>query len=264
MSYQTTLQNFRKKVDFLPPKNRISQYASLLILAGFCVAFYDNGFRIVKAAHPIPRPPVIQEMASPQAILDTIEEVAHMGAAVSTAKGKKRHIMSVVLNSRKRLLKLGWTSKEIQDRQNIIKNYIDAYKQKAIFERKERGIPASITIAQGLLESDAGMSRMARENRNHFGIKCFSRNCKKGHCSNFTDDTHKDFFRIEKSVAESYKQHSKLLQKKRYKPLFRLKITDYKGWAKGLQKAGYATDKRYAGKLIKIIEELELHTLDKE
>ena len=92
-------------------------------------------------------------------------------------------------------------------------------------------------------------------------FKCFSKTCTKGHCVNYTDDSHKDFFRNFKSAWESFRGHSVLLQKPRYKNLYTLKVTDYKGWAKGLQKAGYATDKRYASKLIKIIEILELHKL---
>jgi len=125
------------------------------------------------------------------------------------------------------------------------------------------GIPASITLAQGLLESNIGTSKLATKNKNHFGIKCFSKKCKKGHCSNFNDDHHKDFFRNFSTVWESYRAHSLLLQKKRYKKLYKLKATDYKGWAKGLQAAGYATDKQYANKLVKLIQRLKLDRIDR-
>lgn len=142
------------------------------------------------------------------------------------------------------------------------KAYVKRFVKVAQAEMEKFGIPASITLAQGLLESQAGKSRLATENRNHFGIKCFSKRCHKGHCSNFTDDSHKDFFRIYKTAWESYRAHSNLLQSTRYKPLYRLSHTDYKGWAHGLKRAGYATDKRYAEKLIKLIEELGLYQYD--
>lgn len=140
--------------------------------------------------------------------------------------------------------------------------YVRKFYQIAQREMEEFGIPASITLAQGLLESNAGESSLASKNNNHFGIKCFSRSCKKGHCSNFTDDHHKDFFRIYRNPAESYRSHSMLLRAKRYRNLFHLPHTDYRGWAFGLKKAGYATDRYYAEKLINLIEELDLQQYD--
>jgi len=141
--------------------------------------------------------------------------------------------------------------------------YVKAHHELAATERDRYHIPVSITLAQGLLESNMGESRLARENNNHFGIKCFSKSCQKGHCSNFSDDHHKDFFRIFSTVKDSYEAHSRLLQKDRYRPLFRLDTDDYSGWAHGLKKAGYATDPKYAQKLIRIIEDLDLQDLDK-
>lgn len=141
--------------------------------------------------------------------------------------------------------------------------YIDRFADIARKEMQKYGIPASIILAQGLLESDAGESPLAQKNNNHFGMKCFSRTCKKGHCSNFTDDSHKDFFRIYDNAWESYRSHSHLLRGKRYRHLFKLDSKDYKGWARGLKKAGYATDKHYAEKLINLIEELDLHRYDR-
>jgi len=158
------------------------------------------------------------------------------------------------------------TYKNQVDKLNVKKanceNYVNKFKATAIAEMQKFGIPASITLAQGLLESDAGFSTLAKRNRNHFGMKCFSRSCAKGHCSNHTDDSHKDFFRKYKSNWESYRAHSKLLQNKRYKSLHSFGTKDYKSWAHGLKKAGYATDKRYAEKLIKIIEEMKLWQYD--
>ena len=124
-------------------------------------------------------------------------------------------------------------------------------------------IPASITLAQGLIETNAGQSPLATKNNNHFGIKCFSKSCKKGHCANFSDDSHKDFFRKYASSWESFRAHSKLLTYKRYKHLTKLPTSDYKGWAVGLKKAGYATDKNYHKKLIRLIEDLHLDDYDK-
>ncbi|MEM6964258.1 MAG: glucosaminidase domain-containing protein [Bacteroidota bacterium] len=140
--------------------------------------------------------------------------------------------------------------------------YVERFAKIAQAEMKKYGIPASITLAQGLIETNAGDSRLAKQNNNHFGMKCFSKKCRKGHCSNFTDDTHKDFFRKYKSSWESYRAHSQLLMGKRYRHLKKLGTKNYKDWARGLKKAGYATDRRYAEKLINIIEELRLQRFD--
>ena len=159
----------------------------------------------------------------------------------------------------KKSKKEGWGKKR-KKQEAYVKRFADV----AQAEMHKYGIPASITLAQGLIETNAGDSRLARKNNNHFGMKCFSKRCGKGHCSNFTDDSHKDFFRKYKSSWESYRAHSKLLTGKRYKHLQKLNSKDYKGWAKGLKKAGYATDRRYAEKLINIIEELKLQRFDNE
>jgi flagellum-specific peptidoglycan hydrolase FlgJ len=140
--------------------------------------------------------------------------------------------------------------------------YVKTYQKVAQLEMETHGIPASITLAQGLLESNIGQSRLATRNQNHFGIKCFSKSCNRGHCSNFEDDSHKDFFRIYASPEESYRAHSQVLQNNRYRKLFDLPKSDYRSWALGLRKAGYATDRSYGEKLIRLIEELELDRYD--
>lgn len=145
---------------------------------------------------------------------------------------------------------------------NHHKTYVKRYAKLAIEEMKRYGIPASITLAQALHESGAGKSKIATHNNNHFGIKCFSRSCQKNHCSNFTDDSHKDFFKKYENVWASYRDHSLFLKKTRYEPLFDLPKGDYKAWAKGLKKAGYATDKKYPQKLIRLIERLNLQQYD--
>ncbi len=139
--------------------------------------------------------------------------------------------------------------------------YLDKYKMLAIKEMEAFGVPASITLAQGLLESNAGESDLARESNNHFGIKC-KRQCRGCTCRNYSDDDLYDMFRVFDSAAESFRVHSELLNGARYKKLHQLRITDYKGWARGLKKAGYATDKAYANKLIRIIEHLDLTRFD--
>ncbi len=147
-------------------------------------------------------------------------------------------------------------------RQRRQRTYIERYGPVAQKEMRLFGIPASVTLAQGLLESKAGESRLALENNNHFGIKCFSKTCKRGHCRNFEDDSHKDFFRVYGSPWESYRAHSTLLQSDRYQRLFNLDPYDYRSWAIGLQDSGYATDSEYGEKLIKLIEDLRLYRYD--
>lgn len=141
-------------------------------------------------------------------------------------------------------------------------SYIANYRAAAEAEHKAHGIPVSITLAQGLLESGAGHSSLATEANNHFGIKCFSRSCSRGHCTNFDDDTHKDFFVVYESPEESFKGHSRVLLHQRYSSLFDLAPTDFRGWARGLSRAGYATDPQYANKLIRLINEFELYKYD--
>src|SRR5690554_5416321 len=138
--------------------------------------------------------------------------------------------------------------------------YISMYKDDAIREMHRSGVPASITLAQGILESGDGNSALARKANNHFGIKCHGD--WKGKTYYQDDDEKDECFRKYKSVLESFRDHSEFLKKPRYAFLFELKPTDYKGWAKGLKKAGYATNPRYPQLLIKIIEENNLHQYD--
>lgn len=140
-------------------------------------------------------------------------------------------------------------------------DYINRYSALAISEMKRTGIPASITLAQGMVESNYGRSTLARKGNNHFGIKCHS-DWKGGRI--YHDDNRKgECFRSYRSAEESYRDHSDfLVNGSRYRDLFRLASDDYKGWAHGLKKAGYATDSRYPSKLIGKIEEYGLHRFD--
>ncbi len=147
------------------------------------------------------------------------------------------------------------------DMENL--RYIAKYKDIAKREMKEYAVPASITLAQGILESNSGKSRLAVEGNNHFGIKCHDN--WKGEKILHDDNKAQECFRKYNNPEESFKDHSQFLAKrKRYAFLFRLPITDYVAWAKGLKKAGYATDPTYPDKLIYIIEKYHLDKLDKE
>ena len=139
--------------------------------------------------------------------------------------------------------------------------YIEQYAATAVREMKATGIPASITLAQGCLESGDGNSTLAREANNHFGIKCH--NNWKGKTIRHDDDEKAECFRSYASADESYRDHSDFLRyRDRYAFLFNLEPTDYRGWAYGLQKAGYATAQTYAASLIRIIEENGLQRYD--
>ena len=140
-------------------------------------------------------------------------------------------------------------------------DYISTYKDMAMDQMVRYRIPASITLAQGLLESGAGRSRLAREANNHFGIKCSGKWT--GPYIREDDDARGEKFRKYKNAAESYEDHSRFLQQPRYASLFQLQPDDYKGWAHGLKAAGYATNPRYAQSLIDIIETYGLSRFDK-
>jgi LysM repeat protein len=139
--------------------------------------------------------------------------------------------------------------------------YIDQYKDVAIEQMKRYGIPASITIAQGIFESGAGQSELAVKANNHFGIKC---NGWSGRKSYHDDDERGECFRAYDNAYESFEDHSKFLSsRQRYSSLFNLKKDDYKGWARGLKAAGYATNPKYADRLIEIIQLYKLYQYDK-
>ena len=137
--------------------------------------------------------------------------------------------------------------------------YIAKYSELAIREQYLYGIPASITMAQALIESAAGESMLAIKGNNHFGIKCGANWT--GKTINKDDDNIQDCFRKYSQVEESYTDHSLFLKRPRYAFLFDFPVDDYKSWAEGLKSAGYATDINYASKLIKIIEDYNLNKL---
>lgn len=139
--------------------------------------------------------------------------------------------------------------------------YIVTYADVAVAEMQRYNIPASITLAQGILESGSGNGRLATEANNHFGIKCHEWD---GDRIYHDDDAAQECFRKYDDVRNSFRDHSLFLtERTRYSKLFKLKKTDYKGWAKGLKAAGYATDPKYPAKLISLIQRYDLHAYDK-
>ena len=150
-----------------------------------------------------------------------------------------------------------------QSARNSREDYIQKYKHLAIKQMKISGIPASIIMGQACFESDNGNSRLAREANNHFGIKCHS--TWKGPFIRHNDDALQECFRKYPNPEGSFSDHSDFLRyRDRYAFLFDLPRDDYKGWAEGLKKAGYATNPLYAERLIKIIEDNKLYELDKD
>lgn len=139
--------------------------------------------------------------------------------------------------------------------------YIDQYKDIAIAQMLRWKVPASITLAQGILESGAGNSELTLKGNNHFGIKCHGWT---GRTVYHDDDARNECFRAYESAYDSFEDHSRFLATgSRYSKLFRLKTTDYRGWAKGLKAAGYATNPNYAQRLIDIIQLYKLYEYDK-
>lgn len=194
--------------------------------------------------------------------------LASCGASKNTTKRKKNP--GVVLNEPKPATLPSVNEKEIT--KNLAKKnprlnkqtlaYIRKYAPIAVKEMHDYRIPASITLAQGILESGRGQSELALKSNNHFGIKCHIG--WQGERVYHDDDEDQECFRKYQFVETSFKDHSEFLSKrKRYSFLFDYNIQDYKKWARGLRKAGYATDPKYPNKLIKIIGDYKLHEFDK-
>lgn len=145
-----------------------------------------------------------------------------------------------------------------QPKKNHVERYIDRFLKTAEQEAKLFNIPVSITLAQGIIESNAGRSSLAVKHNNHFGVKYRGR----GKYAVYADDTPRDKFQVYKSAWWSYRDHSKLLTSRHYRHLTKLNRLNYKAWAKGLKKCGYATEKKYAEILISVIEKYDLWVYD--
>ena len=154
------------------------------------------------------------------------------------------------------------TGKFIKFRIYSVRDYIETFVEMAQYEMKAYGIPASITLAQGILESGSGMGKLTLNTNNHFGIKCHSN--WDGEQAFYDDDKRGECFRKYNHPMYSYRDHSKFLSSRsRYAFLFNYSVRNYKKWAKGLRQAGYATDKRYSHKLIALIDKYKLYKYDK-
>lgn len=181
---------------------------------------------------------------------------------VITACGSSKKTTESVSEKKARKLKKV-SEKAVKDEEpHTPEWYIHKYKRFAIKEMKESGVPASITLAQGMLESSYGKSKLASQGKNHFGIKCHKDNWDGGEMY-LADDRPNECFRTYETVFQSYRDHSKFLEDGyRYNELFELKTSDYRKWAKGLKDAGYATNPRYDDILIRLIEKHDLHYFD--
>tara|TARA_R110001583_G_scaffold102654_3_gene249258 strand:+ start:304 stop:1104 length:801 start_codon:yes stop_codon:yes gene_type:complete len=189
----------------------------------------------------------------------------------ASCKSKKKVTQKTQPTERVMVIKSSEKAKEIVDEEPIGKSnikkstedYIEEFKQEAMSEMREFNIPASITLAQGILESSSGNSQLTRNSNNHFGIKCH-KGWEGGEI--FHDDDEKgECFRVYDDPRKSYRDHSLFLTtRSRYEKLFKFHKGDYVKWAKGLSEAGYATDRRYPAKLIALIEKFELHKYDTE
>jgi flagellum-specific peptidoglycan hydrolase FlgJ len=181
---------------------------------------------------------------------------------IVTQKDKPKTEVKVVKTTPKEKPKTKDTPK-VEVKAPVINNtteYIALYKDIAMEEMRKYGIPASITLAQGILESGSGKGRLAVKANNHFGIKCHGW---KGAKIYHDDDKKQECFRKYNNAKYSFKDHSEFLSgRSRYASLFDLRKDDYKAWAKGLRKAGYATDKKYPEKLISLIERYNLDQYD--
>lgn len=197
--------------------------------------------------------------------LNLANEATAVGAALSEEEkllAARLSNLSIVFNSPEYFKKKNIPQAVVDAKRKTCDNYIEKYTKIAQEEAELYNIPASITLAQGLLESNAGESQLAKRENNHFGIKCRSK-CIGCRCANYTDDDKYDMFRIFDTAWHSFREHSKLLVGDRYRYLTKLSKSDYKNWARGLKTAGYATDKNYAEKLIRIIEHFKLYRFDR-
>jgi flagellum-specific peptidoglycan hydrolase FlgJ len=176
---------------------------------------------------------------------------------------QKQTSNSTVKNENKNAPEVLEATSKVKVTPDMVLKYIEDFKETAKNNMRQFGVPASITLAQGILESGVGTGTLSQKANNHFGIKCHKEWT--GPSVLFDDDSEKECFRKYKDPAESYRDHSLFLtSRNRYDSLFDLPQGDYKAWAKGLKNAGYATDPKYPDKLISLIERYNLHQYDVE
>ncbi len=244
---------------------RISEAAlfrlALLVLIGYL--FLEKDIRVefnLKSLEAAARPSVARAEAGFWPGLGDAAKPAGLHPEADALAGKYRPLSLVLHPELVRSKRL--PQAVVRRHRRHIQTYLDRYSPLAVRQMKQYHIPASITLAQALLESDAGDSPLATQSNNHFGIKC-RRKCRGCTCRNYADDDAYDMFRVFRSVEEGYREHARLLTGARYRHLLRLPAADYRRWAVGLKKAGYATDPHYADKLIRLIEELQLYRYDR-
>lgn len=180
----------------------------------------------------------------------------------SSTRNSTSHSTTSKENTNKQSQTLEATS-NVKVTTEVVLKYIDDFKEIAKDNMRQHGIPASITLAQGILESGAGLGRLSQQANNHFGIKCHKE--WNGPSVSHDDDAEQECFRKYQHPSESYRDHSLFLtSRSRYTSLFTLPAGDYVAWAKGLKAAGYATDPKYPDKLIGLIERYNLHQYDEE
>ncbi|RXR20471.1 LysM peptidoglycan-binding domain-containing protein [Flavobacterium amnicola] len=183
-------------------------------------------------------------------------------SVVATKKKSIKPEDRIIIDESRKTEELIATSK-VKVTAEIVNAYINQFKEIAKNNMKEHGIPASITLAQGILESGAGTGKLANVANNHFGIKCHKE--WSGDSVRHDDDAAQECFRKYEQPGESYRDHSLFLTSRPwYNPLFKLEKNDFKGWAYGLKKSGYATDPKYPEKLIGIINRYQLQRFDSE
>jgi flagellum-specific peptidoglycan hydrolase FlgJ len=255
---------------FVPKKYliRVRQAGTVLSFMFGCVGIFSmlrGSTTIITTSEPVLQDTnrvIVTPIVRASPVVITKEEVKKIIEA-EIEKNEKERIGKEI--KKWNLKEVGKTTVMVPDKVKVnpseaANDYIKRYWPLAKAEERIFGIPACITMAQGLVESGAGSSRLAKFANNHFGVKCFSHKCREGHCMNFNDDTHKDFFIKYKSVWESYRAHSNFLKGSRYSRLFKLGPKDWKGWAYGLKKCGYATDPDYA---LTLIATIQAYGLDK-
>jgi len=204
-------------------------------------------------------------IATKSEVLKPVVSKSVVAAPVAVKKSKSKTTRPAVTKKKKSPQKEKTVAVVQPDNSSadIVLKYISTYTTIAKDEMKEYGIPASITLAQGILESGAGEGELTQKANNHFGIKCHRGWT--GRRVYHDDDEDQECFRKYKNPEISFRDHSLFLsQRSRYSGLFELSKDDYVGWAKGLRKAGYATDPKYPQKLIRIIEKYNLSDLDRE
>ncbi len=189
---------------------------------------------------------------------------AGMGGFFETRKGlnEKTKASGIKINEVANHRSSAIFKDEVIGNTKLVQAYIKRYAAVAKIEELEMAIPASITLAQGILESGAGTTKSAQLVNNHFSKTCHLKNCKKNHCKNIVPDARKDFFIIYQNAWQSYRAHSESLYREdRFQKLYSIPKKDYRSWAKGLEKAGYSKDKNYAAKLIYLIETYRLNKI---